>query len=56
MRDKDEILQVFEDYNKIPYDEFFMKYGVETTREAVAFVKALLWVLDVEGKEVGVDI
>jgi hypothetical protein len=45
MRSKKEILEALDDFEKIPSDEFYKKYGLETSREAEGFIKALKWVL-----------
>jgi hypothetical protein len=48
MRSKKEILEALEDFEKIPADEFYKKYGLESSIEAVGFLKALKWILKKE--------
>ena len=56
MKSEKEILEAIKEFNEMAYDEFMEKYGTETLREGIGFVKALLWVLGVKAEDVGVEL
>ena len=46
MRDITAIKNTIRDYTELSETEFLKKYNLETMREAVGFIKALRWVLE----------
>lgn len=51
MKSESEVKEVIKDWKELLSSVFYAKYGIESMREGVGFLKAVHWVLELEYEE-----